>query len=67
MGCSRGEREKRALEVADTGIGQEKTVPFHKTEKMDEEVCFSIHQLQLIFLLLSAIQVYPTSESQGFS
>lgn len=44
-----------------------KSVPFHKSEKVDEEVCLSIHQLQLIFLLLSAIQASLTSESQGFS
>ena len=67
MGWSRGERQKRPLGVADAGIRQEKIIPFHKAEKMDEEVCLSIHQLQLIFLLFSAIQVSPTSESQGFS
>jgi len=44
-----------------------KSIPFHKAEKMDEEVYLSIYQLQLIFLLLLAVQVSPASESQGFS
>lgn len=30
-------------------------IPFHNSEEVDEEVCLSIHQLQLILLLLSAI------------
>lgn len=34
---------------------------------MDEEVSFYINQLQLIFLLLSPIQVSPAFELQGFS
>lgn len=60
------EREGALLVVVDVGISRWKSIPLHNLEKMDEEVCLSIHQLQLIPLLLSAIQISPTSESQDF-
>lgn len=51
----RKEWEKGLLVVADVGISRWKFILFHNPEKVDEEVCLSIHQLQLILLLLSAI------------
>lgn len=66
MDWGRKKREGRLLVVADVGISRWKSIPFHGSEKVDEGVSLSIHQLKLILLLLSAIHTSPASESQGF-